>query len=78
MSDPAKYRTKEEVEIYKEQDPLSQAKDIILANKYASEQQLKEIDKEVKDIIAEAVEFSESSALPDEKEIYTNIYVVNE
>lgn len=78
MSDPAKYRSKEEVDIYKEQDPLSRVKDIILDNKYASEQQLKEIDKEVKDIIAEAVEFSESSALPDEKELYTNIYVVNE
>ncbi|MCC8483360.1 MAG: pyruvate dehydrogenase (acetyl-transferring) E1 component subunit alpha [Rickettsia endosymbiont of Labidopullus appendiculatus] len=78
MSDPAKYRSKEEVDIYKEQDPLSQVKDIILDNKYASEQQLKEIDKEVKDIIAEAVEFSESSDLPDEKELYTNIYVVNE
>ncbi|MDN3030889.1 MAG: pyruvate dehydrogenase (acetyl-transferring) E1 component subunit alpha [Candidatus Tisiphia sp.] len=78
ISDPAKYRSKEEVDIYKEQDPLSRVKDIILDNKYASEQQLKEIDKEVKDIIAEAVEFSESSALPDEKELYTNIYVVNE
>lgn len=78
MSDPARYRSKEEVEIYKEQDPLSQVKDIILDNKYASEQQLKEIDKEFKDIIAEAVEFSESSALPDEKELYTNIYVMNE
>ncbi|WP_425363094.1 pyruvate dehydrogenase (acetyl-transferring) E1 component subunit alpha [Candidatus Tisiphia endosymbiont of Hybos culiciformis] len=75
MSDPAKYRSKEEVEMYKEQDTLSQVKEIILDHKYASEEQLKEIDKEVKDIIAEAVEFSENSSLPDKRELYTNIYV---
>lgn len=75
MSDPAKYRTKEEVESYKEQDPLLQVKNTILLNNYASEEQVKEIEKKVKDIVAGAVEFSESSPMPDPEELYTNIYV---
>ncbi|WP_375326354.1 pyruvate dehydrogenase (acetyl-transferring) E1 component subunit alpha [Candidatus Tisiphia endosymbiont of Nemotelus uliginosus] len=75
MSDPAKYRTKEEVETYKEQDPLLRVKNTILSNNYASEVTLKEIEKKVKDIVASAVEFAESSPLPDPKELYTNIYV---
>lgn len=74
MSDPAKYRTKEEVETYKEQDPLLRVKNTILNNNYASEVTLKEIEKKVKNIVASAVEFSESSPLPDPKELYTNIY----
>jgi pyruvate dehydrogenase E1 component alpha subunit len=75
MSDPAKYRSKEEVENYKEQDPILQAKNIILGNKYASEEELKAIEKKVKDIVADSVEFSENSSLPDEQELYTDIYV---
>ncbi|MDR0296864.1 MAG: pyruvate dehydrogenase (acetyl-transferring) E1 component subunit alpha [Rickettsia sp.] len=75
MSDPAKYRNKDEVENYREQDPISHIKSTILLNQYASEERLKEIEKEVKEIIVEAVEFSEKSALPDEEELYTNIYV---
>jgi len=75
MSDPAKYRTKDEVENYKSQDPLVQVKEMILANKYANEEELKKIEKNVKDSIDEAVEFSTNSLVPNEKELYTNIYV---
>jgi len=75
MSDPAKYRTKEEVEDYKEKDPISQIKDKILTNNYASAEQLKEIEQTVKEIVREAVEFAENSSLPNESELYTNIYV---
>lgn len=75
MSDPAKYRSKEEVANYKELDTILQIKDIIIKNKYASEDQLKAIEKKVKDIVADSVEFSENSSLPDEQELYTDIYV---
>lgn len=75
MSDPAKYRSKEEVEQYKERDPLVIIRKTILDNKYATEADLKEIEQSVKEIVKEAVEFSENSPLPDEGELYTEIYV---
>ncbi|MFY9589986.1 pyruvate dehydrogenase (acetyl-transferring) E1 component subunit alpha [Rickettsia endosymbiont of Halotydeus destructor] len=74
MSDPAKYRSKEEVEQYKERDPLSLIKKIILNNSYADEEALKKIEQNVKEVIKEAVEFAENSLLPEEQELYTNIY----
>ncbi|KJW03184.1 pyruvate dehydrogenase (acetyl-transferring) E1 component, alpha subunit [Rickettsia endosymbiont of Ixodes pacificus] len=73
MSDPAKYRSKEEVEQYKERDPLVIIRKTIFDNKYATEADLKEIEQSVKEIVKEAVEFSENSPLPDERELYTNI-----
>ena len=74
MSDPARYRTKEEVDIYKNKDPLSDVKNIILINKYAKEEDLKLIEKSIKDIVQDAVEFSENSPMPSEDELFTNIY----
>lgn len=78
MSDPAKYRTKEELEEYKKQDPIEQVKDTILKNKWASEEDLKEIDKEIKDRVAESVTFAEESPWPDPSEAYTDNYVEND
>lgn len=77
MSDPGNYRTKIEVEKYKEQDPLIKIKDKILAEAYISEQNIKDIDKKVKNIIAEAVEFAQDAALPEESELYSNVYHEN-
>lgn len=74
MSDPAKYRTKEEVEQYKEKDPINLVKDIIVQNKYASEEQLKEIEKRVKEIINKVEEFATTEPLPSESELYTDVY----
>ncbi|MGI4775672.1 MAG: pyruvate dehydrogenase (acetyl-transferring) E1 component subunit alpha [Janthinobacterium lividum] len=74
MSDPANYRSKVEVEKYKDQDPLVKIREKILKESYASESDIKEIDKKIKDIIAEAAEFAESSSLPEESELYTNVY----
>ncbi|HJD56393.1 MAG TPA: pyruvate dehydrogenase (acetyl-transferring) E1 component subunit alpha [Rickettsia endosymbiont of Pyrocoelia pectoralis] len=74
MSDPAKYRSKEEVEQYKERDPLVIIRKTILDNNYATEADLKEIEQSVKEIVKEAVEFSENSLLPDEGELYTEVY----
>lgn len=75
MSDPAKYRTKEEVESYKGKDPLSEAKEQLVAKNYASEADLKTIESQIKEIVKEAVEFAENSPLPEERELYTDIYV---
>lgn len=74
MSDPAKYRTKEEVEEYKERDPLVHIKDVILAKKYASEDDLKGIEKRVKAKITEVEEFATTEPLPDESELFTDVY----
>ncbi len=74
MSDPAKYRTKEEVEEYKDRDPLSDVRDIIIDNKYASEEDLKIIEKKVKVKIAEVEEFATSEPLPSSSELFTDIY----
>ena len=75
MSDPAKYRTKEELEEYKLQDPIEQVKLCILKNKWAAEDELKEIDTATKERIAEAVKFAEKSPWPDASEAYTNNYL---
>jgi pyruvate dehydrogenase E1 component alpha subunit len=74
MSDPAKYRTKEEVEKYKGRDPLTDVRNIITDNKYASEEELKAIEKKVKLKIAEVEEFATSEPLPNESELFTDIY----
>jgi pyruvate dehydrogenase E1 component alpha subunit len=75
MSDPAKYRTKEEVACFKdERDPIEQLKKTIFAKKIATEEDLKIIEKRVKDIVAEAVEFGNNSPEPEVGELYTDVY----
>ena len=75
MSDPAKYRTKEEVESYKNQDPIEQVKATILKKKIATEEELKEIDAKIKVQVKEAVDFAEQSPFPDASEAYKDVYV---
>ncbi|MCC5944377.1 MAG: pyruvate dehydrogenase (acetyl-transferring) E1 component subunit alpha [Bernardetiaceae bacterium] len=74
MSDPAKYRTREEVAEYKKQDPIEQVKDTILKKKYATEEDLEAIIDKVKEQVEEAVKFAEDSPFPDPKEIFTEVY----
>ncbi|MBI1288292.1 MAG: pyruvate dehydrogenase (acetyl-transferring) E1 component subunit alpha [Flavobacteriales bacterium] len=74
MSDPAKYRTKEEVEEYKKQDPIQQVLDIIIKNKYASDEELEAIQERVKAEVDECVKFSEESPFPDANELYEDVY----
>lgn len=74
MSDPAKYRTKEELEEYKRQDPIEQVRNTILKNKYASEADLKKIEDKIKDIVNESVKFADESSFPDPEEIYNDVY----
>jgi len=74
MSDPAKYRSKEEVQTYKEErDPLEMLKARLIGEKIASEDELKAIDKEVKAQVVEAAQFAQESPEPDLAELYTDI-----
>ncbi|WP_019223815.1 pyruvate dehydrogenase (acetyl-transferring) E1 component subunit alpha [Bartonella rattaustraliani] len=76
MSDPAKYRSKEEVQkVREENDPIDQVKNRILKQGFASEDDLKSIDKEVRAVIADAVDFAQSDPEPDVSELYTDILV---
>lgn len=74
MSDPAKYRTKDELNDKKRLDPISNLKDFIISNKKANESDLKKIEEEVKSYINEVVEFAKNSPEPDESELLTDIY----
>ncbi|MBB3065910.1 MULTISPECIES: pyruvate dehydrogenase (acetyl-transferring) E1 component subunit alpha [Limibacillus] len=75
MSDPAKYRSREEVQkMRSEHDPIDQLKKLILDNKLGEEDALKKIDREVKDIVSDAAEFAQNSQEPDPSELYTDVY----
>jgi pyruvate dehydrogenase E1 component alpha subunit len=75
MSDPAKYRTREEVQKMRtEHDPIEQVRMRILENKLASEDDLKKIDAAVRDIVNEAAEFATNDPEPDAAELWTNVY----
>ncbi|WP_349360562.1 pyruvate dehydrogenase (acetyl-transferring) E1 component subunit alpha [Stappia sp.] len=74
MSDPAKYRSKEEVQKMRtEHDPIEQVRARLLEKEWASEADLKAIDKEVREIVAEAAEFAQTDPEPDTSELYTDI-----
>ncbi|UIR55468.1 pyruvate dehydrogenase (acetyl-transferring) E1 component subunit alpha [Sphingobacterium sp. SRCM116780] len=75
MSDPAKYRTKEELEEYKGRDPLLATKHAIVENNYADEAWFAEVDAEVKSIVDESVKFAEESPFPTADELYKDVYV---
>ena len=74
MSDPAKYRTREEVQkMREEQDPIEQVRKRILEGKIASEDDLKAIDGEIRQIVNGAAEFAQSDPEPDPSELYTDV-----
>lgn len=75
MSDPAKYRTKDELEEYKAKDPIEQVREVILKEKYADEAWITSIEDKVKDIVEESVKFAEESPWPDASELYKDVYV---
>ena len=75
MSDPAKYRTREEVQKMRdERDPIDHVRDMLLTGKHASEDDLKAIDKEIKAIVNESAEFSKQSPEPALEELWKDIY----
>ena len=74
MSDPAKYRTREEVDkVRHDQDPIEQVRNRLLASE-VSEQELKTIDAEVREIVNAAADFAQHDPEPDPSELYTDIY----
>jgi pyruvate dehydrogenase E1 component subunit alpha len=74
MSDPAKYRTREEVQkVRTEQDPIEQVRNRILQKKLASEDELKKIDGRVRDIVNEAAEFATNDPEPEPSELWTDV-----
>lgn len=76
MSDPAKYRTREEVQkMRSESDPIDQARDWLLGSGHATEDSLKQIDKDIRVIVNEAAEFAQIDREPEISELYTDIYV---
>jgi pyruvate dehydrogenase E1 component alpha subunit len=75
MSDPAKYRTKEELEEYKEKDPINQALKMIQDNSWASEEEIEAINEKIRVQVEECVKFAEESPWPDDSEVYKDIYV---
>ncbi len=74
MSDPQKYRTKEEVEAYKKLDPIETTLETILKKKYATQKQIDEINAAIDKEIDECVAFAENSPYPDDSELYKDIY----
>jgi len=75
VSDPQKYRSKDEVEEYKDQDPITKVTKTILDNKYASEAELKAIDDKITTIVEGSVKFAEESPWPDDSEVLKDVYI---
>ncbi|MBU3962668.1 MAG: pyruvate dehydrogenase (acetyl-transferring) E1 component subunit alpha, partial [Alphaproteobacteria bacterium] len=74
MSDPAKYRSKDEVQkMRSEHDPIEQVRARLLEKGWASEDELKAIDKDVRDIVADSADFAQADPEPDVSELYTDI-----
>ena len=75
MSDPQKYRTKDEVTEWIEQDPILHVLDTIKENKWLKEKEIEEINDWVKKEVAESVKFAEESPYPDAEELYEDVYI---
>lgn len=74
MSDPQKYRSKEEVEEYKLQDPINQVLAVIKKKKYLSDKEIEAIETETKAIVEESIKFADESPMPDASELYEDVY----
>lgn len=74
MSDPQKYRTKEEVAEWQEQDPIEHCLNVIKENNFLSESEIKEIQDWVKNEVEESVKFAEESPFPEAEELYKDVY----
>jgi len=76
MSDPANYRSKEEVaKVRDEQDPITNLQNQLLKQKVLSEAELKKLDKEIRDLVVAAADFAQKSPEPDPSELYTDVLV---
>jgi len=75
VSDPQKYRSKEEVEEYKEQDPIIKVSNTILENAFATKEDLEAIDQKINAIVEESVRFAEESPWPNDDELLKDVYM---
>ncbi|MFM2016673.1 MAG: pyruvate dehydrogenase (acetyl-transferring) component subunit alpha [Bacteroidota bacterium] len=74
MSDPAKYRSKEEVEEYKRLDPIEQVITTMKENGWLDDKGIEAMEKKVEDLVNECVKFAEESPFPDPEELYKDVY----
>ena len=74
MSDPATYRTKDEVEEYKAKDPIEHTLGILKSNKWITDAEVEAMEKKIKDVIDDAVKFADESPYPDASELYKDVY----
>src|ERR1043165_7594647 len=75
ISDPQKYRTKEEVDEYKGKDPIQMIRKTIIDAKMATEKELGEIDKRIEGVVNQSVKFAEESPWPDDSEVLKDVYI---
>lgn len=75
ISDPQKYRTKEEVEEYKDQDPINKVLNTILENNFATQAEIDAINSKIDTLVEQSVKFAEESPWPDDSEVYKDVYV---
>ncbi|HZA66691.1 MAG TPA: thiamine pyrophosphate-dependent enzyme, partial [Geminicoccaceae bacterium] len=76
MSDPAKYRTREEVQgVRTERDPIDRLRKLMIDDGTADEDTFKTIDKDIRAVVNEAASFAQDSPEPDPQELYTDVYL---
>ena len=75
MSDPAKYRTKEELESYRNQDPIEQIKSWMMDNKHLTDKTYEALEEKIDAMVSASVQFAEESPWPEEIEMYRDVYV---
>ncbi|MFM7730272.1 MAG: pyruvate dehydrogenase (acetyl-transferring) E1 component subunit alpha [Flavobacteriales bacterium] len=75
MSDPQKYRSKEEVAEYQQKDPIEHVMTKIRSNKWMTEEELEAVDQEIKQVVEDSVKFAEESPLPTADELYKDVYM---
>ncbi|MFM7709371.1 MAG: thiamine pyrophosphate-dependent enzyme, partial [Ferruginibacter sp.] len=78
MSDPQKYRTKEELEEYKEKDPIEHVLSVLKKAHKVPDDQIEAINERVKKTVDDSVTFSENSPWPDDNELLKDVYVQND
>jgi pyruvate dehydrogenase E1 component alpha subunit len=76
MSDPGKYRTREEIdEVRKHRDPIDHVEELLRSRKFADDAGMKAVDAEIRRIVADAAEFARTTPEPEPSELYTDVYV---
>jgi pyruvate dehydrogenase E1 component alpha subunit len=74
MSDPQKYRSKDEVEEYKEQDPIETTKKTLIEKFGVAESEIEAINERIREVVDESVRFAEESPWPDDNELLKDVY----